>query len=134
MKKILIIDDEPDVVLYLKTILEDHNYETCVAYDADAGMNMALECKPDLIFVDIVMPKKSGVSFYKEIKGHASLKDVPVAVISGVGNAYGLKKSAFTDMVQDAHVEAPQGFFEKPLDVAALTAFLDEVLNKKREV
>lgn len=129
MKKILIIDDEPDVVLYLKTILEDHNYDTRVAYDADAGMKAALEYKPDLIFLDIVMPKKSGASFYKEIKEHPTLKDTPVAVISGVGNAYGFKRSTFTDMVKDARVIAPQGFFEKPLDVKALTVFLDRVLN-----
>jgi len=129
MKKILIIDDEPDVVLYLKTILEDRNYDSRVAYDADSGMKIALEYMPDLIFLDIVMPKKSGVSFYKEIKEHKRLKDIPVAVISGVGNAYGLGGSKFRSVIPDSRITEPQGFFEKPLDVGALIKFLDGLMG-----
>jgi DNA-binding NtrC family response regulator len=132
MKKILIIDDEPDVVLYLKTVLEDHNYETYVAYDADSGMKIALECMPDLILLDIVMPKKSGISFYKELKEHRYLRDIPVAVISGVGNIHGLKGSTFRNLIPDSHISAPQGFFEKPLDIETLIIFLNETLNRSK--
>ena len=129
MKKILIIDDEPDVVLYLKTVLEDHNYETYAAYDAYSGMKMALECMPDLILLDIVMPKKSGISFYKELKEHRRLRDIPVAVISGVGNIYGFQGSLFGDLISDSHIGEPQGFFEKPLNIEILIAFLDKTLD-----
>ncbi len=132
MKKILIIDDELDVVLYLKTVLEDHNYETRAAYDADSGMKAALEYMPDLIFLDIVMPKKSGISFYKELKEHRCLRDIPVAVISGVGNAYGLRGSTFRNLIPDSNITAPQGFFEKPLDIDALIKFLDGVLDHSK--
>ena len=132
MKKILIIDDEPDVVLYLKTVLDDHNYEIRTAYDADSGMKIALECQPDLIFLDIVMPKKSGASFYLEIKEHRRLRDIPVAVISGVGNSYGHRGSTFRNLIPDTDIVEPQGFFEKPLDVDALITFLDEVLNQSK--
>ncbi len=78
MKKIFIMDDESDVVLYLKTVLDDHNYETRTAYDADSGMKIALECQPDLIFLDIVMPKKSGVLFYKELRNIDACETYPL--------------------------------------------------------
>lgn len=129
MKKILIIDDEPDVVLYLKTVLEDHNYETLVAYDADSGMKTALESTPDLIFLDIMMPRKSGISFYEELKKNEFLKDIPVVVVSGVKGAYSFQGSKFRSLIPDPEIPEPLAFFEKPLNVSTLIEFLAGVVD-----
>jgi len=129
MKKILIIDDEPDVVFYLKTLLEDHNFATFFAHDADAGFKAALEASPDLICIDIMMPKKSGITLYKELKEDETLKDIPVVIISGVETAYSFKGPKFRRLIPDPKIPEPLAFFEKPVNVPALLEFLANVFE-----
>lgn len=129
MKKILIIDDEPDVALYLKTLLEDHNYETLTAHNAETGFEVALEASPDLICLDIMMPKKSGISLYKELKENKILKDIPVVIVSGVESAYSFKGPKFRKLIPDSKIPEPAGFFEKPINVPALMEFLTKVFD-----
>jgi len=129
MRKILIIDDEPDVALYLQTLLEDHNYKTLTAHNADAGCKVALEESPDLIFLDIMMPKKSGISLYKEFKENETLKDIPVVIISGVESAYSFKGPKFRKLIPDSRIPEPAAFFEKPVNAAALMEFLAKVFE-----
>ena len=129
MKKILIIDDEHDVVLYLKTLFEDHNYETLVAHDAQHGMEVAVEASPDLICLDIMMPKKSGISLYKELKEHTALKDIPVVIISGVESAFSFKGPKFRKLIPDSRIPEPLAFFEKPVNVPALMEFLTNLFD-----
>lgn len=132
MRKILIIDDEPDVALYLRTLLEDHNYETLTVHDADAGRRVALEESPDLIFLDIMMPKKSGISLYKEFKEDGALKDIPVVIISGVESAYSFKGPKFRKLIPDSRIPEPLAFFEKPVNVSALMELLTEVFESQK--
>jgi len=129
MRKILIIDDEPDVALYLKTLLEDHNYKTITAHNADVGFKVALETFPDIIFLDIMMPKKSGISLYKELKENEILKDIPVVIISGVESAYSFKGPTFRRLIPDPKIPEPLAFFEKPVSVPALMEFLTKVFD-----
>ena len=59
-KKVLVIDDEPNVVTYIETLLQDNGYDTVSAPDGEVGLEMAKKERPDLITLDITMPKKSG--------------------------------------------------------------------------
>ncbi len=117
MKKILIIDDEPNIVFYLKTLLEDHNFSVLTALDPDHGFQTADEKLPDLICLDIMMPRKSGVTLYKELKKDKKLKHIPVIIISGVENAYSFKEPKFRQLVPDKRIPEPLAFFEKPIEV-----------------
>jgi CheY-like chemotaxis protein len=83
-KMILIIDDDPDTVTYLSTWLEDQGYLTSTAADGRQGMEALLREPPDLVLMDLKMPNQSGIHLYKEIKGHETLKLVPVIVITGM--------------------------------------------------
>jgi len=131
MKKILIIDDEPDIVFYLKTFLEDHNYTTLSANEADTGFKIAKKEHPDLICLDIMMPKKSGITFYKEIKKDKKLQSIPVIIISGVENAYSFKGPQFRRLIPDPQIPEPLAFFEKPLNMPAFINFLERVFNSQ---
>ena len=133
MKKILIIDDEPNIVFYLKTLLEDHKYAVLTALDSDEGCRLAGEELPDLICLDIMMPRKSGVTLYKEFKKNKKLKHIPVIIISGVENAYSFKEPKFRQLVPDKRIPEPLAFFEKPVDVPALLALLETELNSSFE-
>jgi CheY-like chemotaxis protein len=125
-KKILIIDDDPDTLTYLSTVLQDHHYETITASDGDEGLKKLQEIVPDLILLDLMMPKKSGVKFLNEIKLNEALKHIPIIVESGASNVTGvdmknyIENSPFRDRKDrrlGTHIDTtPQAYIEKPID------------------
>ena len=84
-KRILIIDDDPAMVDFLEEFFQDNDYETAVAFNGHEGLEKAKAEKPDLVTLDMDMPKKGGTLFYAGLRRNPTLKDVPVIVISGVG-------------------------------------------------
>ena len=132
-QKILIIDDEPDIVMYLKILLEDHKYTVVSASDGIQGMDLAKKEIPDLICLDIMMPKKTGVALYQEIKTDPRLKDIPVIIISAYESAYTFKGNAFRKLVQDKTIPEPLRFFEKPLDIPVFLGFINDFLKKQKK-
>ncbi len=93
-KRILVVDDDPNIVDYLSTLFEDNGYETITAKDAQNGLDLAKKNKPDLITLDIEMPGEWGPRFYRHMTQDQSLKNIPVIVISGLsGNAYAIPKA-----------------------------------------
>ena len=83
-KKILVIDDDPNLVVYLTTLLGDHGYSTVSAKDGKEGLEKIQSEKPDLVLLDITMPEKSGVRFYRDLKENPATKAVPVVMVTGV--------------------------------------------------
>ncbi len=84
-KKILIIDDDPEITSYLDEMLSEAGYKTFTAKDGVEGVAMAQMHNPDLITLDMDMPGRGGTMFYVKLRQEASLAEIPVIVISGVG-------------------------------------------------
>ncbi len=82
MKKILIVDDEQDIVETLKFMLEAQGYECHCAYDGEQGLNMAKELIPDLIILDVMMPKINGYKISRLLKYDNKYKDIPIIMIT----------------------------------------------------
>ncbi len=121
-KKILIVEDEPDVMIYLNAIYEDNGYTTVQATDGIEGFNMAKSEKPDLISLDIAMPNQTGVRTYREYKQDPDLKDIPVIIITAVGDdfrRYLAKLKGF---------QKPEGFMNKPIDENRLLKMVADIL------
>jgi CheY-like chemotaxis protein len=94
-QKIMIIDDDPEIVSYLTEFFKDNGYETVTATNAEEAMDVVQNEKPDLITLDIEMPGDWGPRFYRKLtqKG-GELKNIPVIVISGLtGNKYAVPKA-----------------------------------------
>lgn len=132
-KTILIIDDEPDILTYLRLVLEDQGYKVVMASDGSKGLDYARKEKPDLICLDVMMPKKTGVAVYTEMKSDPDLKDIPVIFISAYESAYTFKGKAFRRLIPDKSIPEPLKFFEKPLDIPQFTGFLDEHFSKSKK-
>ncbi len=132
-KKILIIDDEPDIVVYLKLLLENNGYSVVTASDGQEGFELARTEKPDLVCLDIMMPRKTGVALYQEIKTDPKLKKLPCVIISAYESAYSFKGQAFRRLVQDKTIPEPLKFFEKPIDVDAFLEFINGYLKKAKK-
>jgi len=93
MKKVLLIEDEKIMVDLLQRKLTQEGYEVSVAYDGDEGLKMMKEVKPNLILLDIIMPKMSGFEVMEEIKKDRELKKIPIVVISNSGQPVEIDKA-----------------------------------------
>jgi len=113
--RVLIIDDEPDVSVYLTTILSQHGYEVETASSSEAAWAYLSQSTPQLVCLDVMMPRESGFSLYTRMKADARLRSIPVLIISGVAQA---KDFDFREYVSDKAIPPPAGYFEKPIDVA----------------
>ncbi len=122
-KKILVVDDEPDVVTYLTTLLEDAGYSTISASNGEEGLEKVRGESPDLITLDITMPEKSGVRLYTEIKGDDALKSIPVIVVTGIQGE--IEKFLSTRR----QVPPPDDFVAKPVDREALVEKVKKLIG-----
>jgi len=109
-KTILVVDDEPDVRTFLSTLFEDSGYATVMAQDGIEALSRVKEKAPDLVTLDITMPNKSGVKFYREMKESAEWKKVPIVIVTGVSGEF---KTFISTRKQ---VPPPEGYLSKPID------------------
>jgi CheY-like chemotaxis protein len=108
-KRILIVDDEEDIRTYLSTLLEDQGFQTVLAKDGEEAMKIIQAETPDLITLDISMPEKSGVKFFREIKTDSRWKQIPIVIVTGVSEN-------FRNFISSRHqIPAPEGFVSKPI-------------------
>ncbi len=114
-KKILIVDDEPDVVMYLTMVLQNGGYVPYSASDVDRGYELIAQNEPDLICLDIMMPKQLGISLYLKLKQDDRYKHIPVVIISGVAQE---QEFDFRSYVPDKSIPPPQYYLEKPIAIA----------------
>lgn len=82
MKKILIVDDEQDIVESLKFVLEASDYACYCAYNGEDGLKLAKELTPDLIILDVMMPKINGYKISRLLKYDNKYKDIPILMIT----------------------------------------------------
>jgi len=127
-KRILVVDDEPDVVTYLVTLLEDNGYDTDQATEGNEAMAKVEANKPDLITLDISMPEKSGIKFYRELKDDPSLSKILVVVVTAV-TGFGGKPGDFEKFISTRkQVPPPDGFIAKPIERDELLELIKKLL------
>jgi len=109
-KKVIIIDDEPDIVTFLTVLLEDNGYATISAKNGQEGLEKIQAEHPALVLLDITMPEKSGVRCYRELRENPDLKMIPIIIGTGVA------KDFKTFISTRRQVPPPDGFIAKPID------------------
>ncbi len=83
-KKILVVDDERDIVEFLKDLLVDNGYDVIPAYNGVEAMELVKNDTPDLILLDLQMPEETGTGFYRKLQNRKGLKNIPVIILSGL--------------------------------------------------
>jgi len=121
-KRIMIIDDEKDIRVYLRTLFEKNGYETESAKDGEEGLTKTKAFKPDLITLDILMPKQSGIRLYNQLKEEEDLKDIPVVVLTGITQYQQFYQQDFPED------ELPDAFIEKPIQKENLMKIVEELM------
>lgn len=102
-KKILIVDDEEDIITFLETFLQNEGYETMTATNGVEAFEELKKETPDLITLDLQMPKNTGTDFFRKVRHHKNFRDIPVIVISGIPGRH-------------LAVPHPSAVFDKPID------------------
>jgi CheY-like chemotaxis protein len=125
-QRVLIVDDEPDVVKYLSTALSVNGYDIAVTDNVSEGLKQVVEFAPDLICLDIMMPKESGISMYIRLKEEPTTRSIPVIIISGVAPE---SQFDFRSYVADETVPPPERFLEKPVSVGVLLDTVEKLIR-----
>ena len=123
-RKVMVVDDEPDVVVFLCTWLEDLGYETYGEYDADMVVDSALREAPALLLLDVNMPSQSGIQVYRKLREEGPLQGLPVIFITGATDLQ-LFGSACSPLPE------PAARIEKPIDLAVLERAIAVALDGK---
>lgn len=92
-KKILIVEDSKDLVLLLSEVFKKEGFDVSTAADGEKGLILAIEKKPDLILLDIMMPKMDGITVIKRLHEEEGGKDIPVIILSNLSSADDLGKA-----------------------------------------
>jgi twitching motility two-component system response regulator PilH len=127
-KKVLIIDDEPDVLTYLSAILQNNDYSPVSADNVKSGLRMVEEISPSLICLDIMMPKESGIAMYKKLREDHRFRSIPVIIISGIVQN---GKFDFRSYIADKNIPPPQKIIEKPINVDEFIQIVHQIISKK---
>ena len=122
-KKILVVDDEPDVVKWLTVLFENNGYEVLSAPDGAAGYAIAESTPPDLITLDISMGGESGVKMYKKLLDNAKTAPIPVIMLTGASP----QLDGFLARMRNS--KKPAAFMEKPVTDSELLEKVKSLLN-----
>jgi len=130
MAKILIVDDDPDIVDSLSMILEANGHSIAVKSDTDHLLEETAEVAPDLIVLDVIFPEdpQAGFKAARELRRSKELSHIPVLMLSAVNR---LSNLAFSITPSDISEDfLPVGaFLEKPVEPKALLRKIDELLR-----
>jgi len=119
--KILIVDDDPVIIRLLEGILTENNYDAVSSIEASDGLQMAIDQKPDLILLDVMMPIINGYNFCKLLKEQEAHKHIPIIFITS------------RDAKEDIKIGQEMGanaYLTKPVDRKELLAKISELIKK----
>ena len=127
--KILVADDEPDCIEFVREALADSPYEVVAAADGEQALRMAREEKPHLIILDVQMPKRSGFEVFSELRDDEQLASIPVIMLTAIAERTGVKVSG-KDMGQYMGSE-PEAYVDKPIEPIVLQQTVRRLLKQR---
>jgi Fe-S oxidoreductase/CheY-like chemotaxis protein len=120
-RTVLVVDDDPDTVVYLTALLEDHGLRAVTARNAAEGLQMARQARPDAITLDIQMPGRSGIDVFTRLRSNRELATIPIIIVTGAVE--------FRELVYHRNVSPPDGYVEKPVKPELLLMSVRKVLE-----
>jgi DNA-binding response OmpR family regulator len=123
-KYVLIVDDDPDLVETVGMLLESKGFEVGKAYDGIEGEEAIKKRRPDVVILDVMMPRKNGYQLCKELKSNKWTSDIPVILLTAVGEA--VPTTTYTHY-EGMTIEA-EDFIPKPVDANTLVQAVERLL------
>jgi two-component system, OmpR family, phosphate regulon response regulator PhoB len=119
-KKVLIVDDDPDVRLFNSTVVEENGYTPVEASNGEEALQIIKKEAPALVLLDVLMPKQSGIRFYRVLKTEKAFMGIPVIMLSGVAKRTFLRSQKALTEFGDKPVPEPESYLEKPVEADEL--------------
>ena len=128
-RKILVVDDELDMRVYISTVLETSGYRAIVTKNGREGVEKAIETEPDLIVLDVMMPGECGVLMYRTLKTDPKLKKIPVVMLSAVKKEIFFHYLKMLNVKIENNISEPEAYLEKPPDHEDLLKVIKKLLK-----
>ena len=123
-KLVLVVDDDPDVVEAVSMKLESKKYRVAKAYDGVEAWDRVKEERPDLIVLDVMMPRKDGYTVCDEIKKDAEYGNIPIILLTAVGSA--VSSTSYTH--EGGMTTLADEYIPKPVDLDTLMGIIEDLI------
>ncbi len=120
-KKILVVDDEPDILVYFSSVLEDNGAKVLEASDGEEALAIAVKEKPDVITLDLNMPGKDGGWVFEQLRNNPETADIKVCIITG--------RPELRRLIYDRPVPPPEGYLDKPVEEDTLLKNIRKIIE-----
>ena len=131
-KHVLIVEDEPDFADLLRSILVNAGYTVAVAHNSEDALSQVRTTRPDVVTLDMQMPRESGAIFYRKLKKEEALRAIPVVVVTGVTRDDQDMKTLVHSLLEPDNVPHPEAYLEKPVDGPTLLRTIQEALSSAK--
>lgn len=121
-KKILVVDDDPEIRQFLAIIMQDTSWEVLFADGAATGLRLAAEKTPDLILLDIFMPEMDGLEVLQHLRREPATEKVPVLILTAADKE---------DQLDKAVARGANDYLTKPVNIIRLYKTIDKLLSHK---
>jgi twitching motility two-component system response regulator PilH len=128
-KNVLVVDDDPDVVAFNVTIVEECGHTAIVAKNGEEGLEILKKQKPDLILLDVLMPRQSGIRLYRHLKTDKSLDRIPIIMLSAIAKKTFLRSQKALTEFGGEKIPEPKVYLEKPVEPEELTDTIKSILG-----
>ena len=147
-KKVLVVDDDENTIRFLSVALRENGYEPITAYDGEEGFQRVEDSAPDLLVLDVMMPKRTGFVLFKQLRRNEKYKDIPVIMLTAVADVLEEDESQAEDdtferpfdslreslkktirQMRDEGLVRPEMFIDKPIDPEELVAAVRELIG-----
>ena len=124
-KLVLVVDDDPDLVEAISMKLESKNYKVSKAYDGIEAWDRIKEKRPDLIILDVMMPRKNGYELCDELKNNPEYKDISIILFTAVASA--VSSTSYTHY--DGMNTLADDYIPKPIDLDKLMSMIGDYIS-----
>ena len=127
----LVVEDEPDYATLISEILQEDGYSVATASDGIEALGSVRKQRPDVITLDIQMPRKGGVEFYRELKSDPEFNEIPVVVVTGITRDDRDMETFVRTFLEVEHLPMPDAYLEKPVDDEELLRVIRDALRSE---
>jgi CheY-like chemotaxis protein len=127
-KTVLVVDDEPNVREYLRTVLEDAEFNVVTAADGEEALEVIHRDRPDFISLDLIMPRKSGHKLLYELKKDKELSRIPVLIVTAHARDE-MGKDSLEDLLSSRVMSGPGTYLEKPVNPLSYVRSIQRALG-----
>ena len=125
----LVVEDEPDFARLMADVLEDDGYAVTTASDGIEALEKIRAQKPDIITLDIQMPRKGGIMFYRELRSDPDFNEIPVVVVTGITKDDPDMETFVLTFLETEHLPMPDAYLEKPVANDQLLRVVQDALR-----